>query len=274
MGFTTVGEIVKELSKVIWKTLQPLCMAEPTEKTWQEAEAGFNEKWRFPNCIGSIDGKHVYIKCPPNTGTLHFCYKQRFSIVLLAVVDADYKFILIDVGSYGKDSDSTIFQRTSFYEKIVNNQLNIPGSKPLPGREKPVPHIFIGDGGFKLETFLMRPFPTNVTIQDERKRTYNRRLSSARRVVESTFGILAQKWRVFFKPLELNVDTVVDVVKAACCLHNYLRAKGDCHIHDDAPNMNNDQRSTAFQPFQRTNMNRTNCTAYAIRDEYIAYFNQ
>lgn len=273
MGFTTVGKIVKEVSRAVWNALQLIYMPEPTEKMWKEAETGFNEKWGFPNCIGSIDGKHVYIKCPPNTGTLHFCYKQRFSIVLLAVVDPDYKFILIDVGSYGKESDSTVFQRTSFYQKLVNNQLNIPGPKPLPGREKPVPHVFIGDGGFKLEKFLMRPFPTNVTVHDERKKIYNTRLSSARRIVESTFGILAQKWRAFFRPFELNTDTIVDVVKAACCLHNYLRIKGECHINDDDEENNNDYQ-IAFRPFQQTNTNRTNWTAYAIRDEFVAYFNQ
>lgn len=78
---------------------------------------------------------------------LCFCYKQRFSIVLLLldIVDADFKFIMIDVGSYRKDSDSTIFQRSSLYQKLFDNQLNIPGPEPLPGREQQTPHVFIGE---------------------------------------------------------------------------------------------------------------------------------
>lgn len=38
-----------------------------------------------------IDGKHTYI------GTYHI-YKSRFYVVLLAVVNADYKFIYANVG--------------------------------------------------------------------------------------------------------------------------------------------------------------------------------
>lgn len=273
MGFTTVGIIVKEVSKAIWKVLQPLYLPFPTETIWKQSESGFKERWGFPNCIGSIDGKHVYIKSPPNSGTLHFCYKQRFSIVLLAIVDPDYKFIMIDVGSYGKDSDSTIFQRTSFYQKIVANQLYIPGPKPLPGKEQSTPHVFIGDGGFKLESFLMRPFPSDVAIQDERKLKYNKKLSSARRIVESSFGILVQKWRCFLKPFELNVNTVVDVVKAACCLHNFLRVKGEFQINEEEDIIDLYQHAHAFRNFQQTNR-RSNLTAHAVREQFISYFNE
>lgn len=138
----------------------------------------------------------VTIKCPSNIGSLHYCHKQKFSTVLLAVVDADYKFIMIDVGSYGKDSDSTIFQNSVFYKKLIDNQLNVPPPKLLPGMEVPMPHVFLGDGGLKLDFFFMRPFPTDIVIRDHRKANYNRRLCGARRIVQSAFGILAQKWRV------------------------------------------------------------------------------
>lgn len=70
----------------------------------------------------------------------------------------------------------------------------------------------------------MRPFPRAVVAQNEAKKVFNMRLNRARRVVENAFGILAQKWRVFFRPIEVEVDTAEHVVKAACCLHNYLRS--------------------------------------------------
>lgn len=182
------------------------------------AETGYRQKWKFPNCRGSIDGKHVTIKCPRRSGSLFYCYKSKFSIGLLAVVDPDYKFTYINMGSYGKDSDSKMF-----YRKLVNNELHIPPPKPLPGGTNNLPHVFIGDEGFALVTFLMRPFPKNQVENNREKANFNKRLSSARRIVENAFGILAQKWLVFFRPLETNVDTTVHVVKAACCLHYYLR---------------------------------------------------
>lgn len=119
------------------------------------------------NCIGSIDGHgHVYLKYLLHNGTLYFCFKQKFSVMLLTIVDPNYTFIFIDVGCYRKEKNDTIFQRFFylFYHKFVNNQLNIYRPKPLPGRHQPVPHVFIDDGGFKLEIFLLFTMEENKMI--------------------------------------------------------------------------------------------------------------
>ena len=72
--------------------------------------------WRTCLLYTSIDGKHVRIKCPAKSGSMFFNYKQFFSVVLLAIVDANYRFLMIDVGAYGKDSDQEYFLTQKFIE--------------------------------------------------------------------------------------------------------------------------------------------------------------
>ena len=89
-------------------------MPEPTTKHWLEISNKFYTKTNFQNCLGAVDGKHIRIQNPKNTGSLFFNYKKYFSIILMAVVDAHLSFIDIDVGSFGKESDSNILKESSF----------------------------------------------------------------------------------------------------------------------------------------------------------------
>ena len=142
MGFSTVSDIVVEVCAVIWQRLQPIYMSEPTSEIWENVISGFQNKWQFPNCIGSIDGKHVIFKYPNKTGSNHYCYLHKFSIVLLAIVDADYKFICIDVGAYEKkNSDGGIFEVSSMGQRFASGTFNLPPSRPLLGQHEATPSV-------------------------------------------------------------------------------------------------------------------------------------
>nr|XP_021199978.2 uncharacterized protein LOC110383508 [Helicoverpa armigera] len=268
MGISTVSSIVSEVCEAIWKVLQPIYIPVPTLQTWEQISEGFYTIWGFPNCLGSIDGKHITIKSPPNSGSMFYCYKNKFSIVLLALVDAHYKFIYIDVGSYGKDSDSTIFENSTLYKLVKGRKMELPASKPLPGCENPTPHVFIGDGGFRLETFLMRPFTRESVINDPDKKKINRALSRARVVVECTFGILAQKFRIFLRPFETDINNTVKVVKAAACLHNYLQDMESAYVYENQNSTNPLGAFVSIQP----NRHRANNEAFDVRQNFVNYF--
>lgn len=79
---------------------------QPNAETWRKNAENFYEKWNFPSCIGAIDGKHFQIVCPNGAGSSYFNYQNFHSIVMLAIVDGNYKFVAIDVGSYGREGDA------------------------------------------------------------------------------------------------------------------------------------------------------------------------
>lgn len=183
---------------------------------------GFEKIWNFPLCVGAADGKHCGIQCPPKTGVEFVNYKHHFSIVLMAVVDANYNFIYAHAGVQGRISDGGVFKSTSFGQKLQNETLNLPPDEPLPGRDKLVPFVMVTDDAFPLGRRIMKPFPgTQKPASVER--IFNYRLSRCRRVVENAFGILSQVFRILRSDMLLDPEKATLIVLVCVVLHNYLR---------------------------------------------------
>lgn len=89
-----------------------------------EIEDGFKNRWNFPLCYNNIYGRHISIVTPDYSGSIYFNYKKVFSIVLMAIVDDDYCFRYINVGTNGIGSDRNIFRNCSIYNKLENNLLS------------------------------------------------------------------------------------------------------------------------------------------------------
>lgn len=222
MGERTVSKCVLRVCSAIGRILTPIEMPPPTTAFWLRQAELFDERWQFPHCIGTIDGKHVIIVAPGRSGSMYYNYKGTHSVVLLAIVDADYRFVCVDIGAYGKNSDGGIFERSIMGRRFAADQMNVPPPSPLPGTDTNVPYSLLGDQAFALSDYMQRPYPQNQSARDPSKRNFNFRLSRARRVVENGFGILAQRWRLYFRPLALATCTVNTVVMASVLLHNFL----------------------------------------------------
>jgi hypothetical protein len=173
-------------------------MKTPEKDDFYAIARDFNEIWNFPHCIGAIDGKYCQIQCPANSGSDFYNFHEFYSIVLMAVADARYKFIYIDVGAKGKENDSTIFSRSSFGTALRNATLPVPDPSSLSNSENHFPFVFVGDEAFPLQKNLMRPYPRYSTPSTQ-QRIFNYRLSRARRVVENAFGIMSAKFRILRK---------------------------------------------------------------------------
>ena len=116
------------------------------------------DKWDFPNCFGSVDGKHIRIRNPRHSGSMYHNYKQYLSIVLQGLADAYCKFTAIDVGAYGRQSDGGIFRESCLGRCLENSGIEIPPPKLLPNTNVVLPYVILGDEAYPLTSYLMRPF--------------------------------------------------------------------------------------------------------------------
>lgn len=256
-----------------------------TAEGWLAIEEGFQT--RFPHCVGSLDGKHIVIECPPHSGTEYYNYKRAFSIVLMALVDSKYQFIFADVGSQGRISDGGVFRNTVLWERLSRNEIDFPPPCPLPGSTNNMPYVFLADGAFALNAHIMKPYPGNYEIGSP-KRKFNQRLSTARVVVENTFGLLTSVFRIFRRPINLHPDSVSQIVMSCILLHNFLRKSrtsssrysppGTFDTYDENGSlvrnglwrMSQDECG-AIRPVPQI-PRRSPLVAVRIRDEFSAYF--
>lgn len=128
----------------------------------------------------------------------------------------------------GSKNDAGIWSQTKMSYALENNTISIPKERPLPNTNCSFPFFIIGDGGFPLKTYLMRPFAKN-NLQNIERRVFNYRLSRARRVSENAFGILVTRWRILQTPIALKLSTAETIVQAITCLHNYIINTKSCN---------------------------------------------
>lgn len=232
-----------------------------------------------------MDGRHCAVQCPINTGSDFFNYKSFFSIVLFALVDADYCFLYADVGCQGRISDGGVFRNTSLFQKMENNAANFPSACNLSGRVIRVPYVIVADDAFPLNTHIMKPY-SGQHAKGSTKRIFNYRLSRARRIVENAFGIVSSVFRVLRKPMLLKPSKAQIIVMACVHLHNYLRkSSNSTQIYSPQGVFDNEENglvtpgswraenmpTTSFLPL-RNIPRRSAQDAQDIRDELAAYF--
>lgn len=194
----------------------------------------------------------------------------------------------MDIGALGHNSDASIFRKSKFGKAILEESENLclPPPEILTGTNQVAPFVFVADEAFPLHTNLMRPYPGRSTGNlPQEHNVFNYRLSRARRVVENAFGILASRWRVYRKPIIASKDTIVNIIKATVCLHNWLRERRtsgyvteglvDIFNADGTitPGQWREVETHGMVPIGRTGANNSTRQAAEIRNIFTNYFN-
>lgn len=248
-------------------------MPTPDENRWEQIALEFYDRFDFPLCLGAIDGKHVRIKKPHRSGSKYFNYKGYCSIVLLAVSDANGKFVIVDVGSYGGNSDGGVFNRSIFGKKLLANKLAIPANTFIPGTDIHLPYTFVADDAFPLRENIMKPFAHHQLTHE--KEIFNYRLSRARNSVECSFGRIAQMWRILLRQIDAQPSAATDIVKSITVLHNFIVDNEPHRLVATTQDVQHDQGKSRgplnYQNLQRRRQRATK-SALQIREQFKQYF--
>ncbi|CAH1990306.1 unnamed protein product [Acanthoscelides obtectus] len=84
------------------------------EEEWLKVAGGFKNMWQFENWLGAVDGKHIAVKQPPGSSSYYYNYKRFFSVVLFAIVNANYEFTYVSCGTNGRISDGGVIKKQMF----------------------------------------------------------------------------------------------------------------------------------------------------------------
>jgi hypothetical protein len=169
-------------------------------------------------------GENCRIRRPSRAGLLSYKYKQYHSLVPLAIADADYTFISIDVDAYGREIDSPVLRNSAFGKPLSKNYVSVinvsGGELKFRDWDSPTPLVITADEASPLRHNLMKPYPRLELLYKQ-----NILLSTTRRVVVCSFGLLTEIFTAHQKFMEVTVEKAELTIISVCVLHNKRKQK-------------------------------------------------
>jgi hypothetical protein len=288
IGKSTVHGILRQVCSAISQNFGHL-IAWPVGRRLARVTTGFQSKQWMPNCIGAIDGTHIYIAAPPNSivAADHMNRNKSFSILLQGVVDTKCYFTSVNTGLPGSLHDSAHFKSTELYRKVDegvmggfhDDPLTLPAGLPFS------PYI-VADRGYPLLSWCITPFkmgPMGTPLTNEEV-WFNRKHSSTRMCVERGFGILKARFKESGSKSSLKLDFLPTVVHTCCVLHNILLASKDrtldqilidCHLPtmdaDEQTHRNDDDLFHPPRPMRLLSEDRALLEGKMAREDLLDY---
>lgn len=224
---STVCTIVNEVTKAIVENLWDECVTKHMPKIEDEFRnkmIDMAQLWQFPCCWSIVDGRHIPIKCSPGGPESHkeyYNFKNFYSVIMMGMVDSNYRFIWGTCGFPRNSHDPIILQSTKLWVDIRESELLPHIAKGIGGVT--VPPLVLGNSTFPFQTWMMKPYGNAVLTP--KQRYFNNRLSRARMVTEGSYGQLKGRWRVTLRKNESSKDEVKTTTLACMVLHNICNGR-------------------------------------------------
>ena len=160
-------------------------------------------------CVGAIDGLAIKIHKPPKKdGPTDYSNRKGFhAIVCQGLCDANKRFLFFSSNATGSTHDSVAFSMSQLFPTLCHG---------LPGE-----YFVAADNAYPLIGSLMKPFQgkNRANVFED---SYNYHLSSLRVVIENAFGILMQRWGLFWRKLRISPARASKFISAGVKLHNFI----------------------------------------------------
>jgi len=164
----------------------------------------------FRKVTGVIDGTLIPIRTPPARMKVSYnCRTCFYALSLLAITDSRKRFLWSRLDFPGSIGYCRAFKESRFYRKHKFGTLVLHAAFSL-----------LADGGFALETWLLKPYPRDQL--NEKGMYFNYVLVSTRVIVENAFGVLKGRWRVLHLGISRDVETARQVCAVCVLLHDFL----------------------------------------------------
>lgn len=128
-------------------------------------------------------------------------------MVLMAIVDSNYEFLLLDFGTNGRIYDGGVLQNTKFFEMLQDNKMELPEAEVVKNSSTSLLYVFVADDAFPLRVDMIKPF-RQADLHSRERKIFNYRLSRARHIVENAFGILASRFRIYHNVINLEPKNI------------------------------------------------------------------
>ncbi|XP_050433721.1 uncharacterized protein LOC126841348 [Adelges cooleyi] len=263
-----LAKIIVETCECIIEALADYIKCPQSEEEWLRVSMTFERTTRFPSCLGAACARHIELRKVSKADSDYLNERRRPSVLLSAMVDANYEFLLADTCPSGHLSE------TNPPNRILERKIC---SATLPCRTDPnqLPYVFVGDDSFKLQENFMVPYRAVNEKGGEANKLYNRQLVRANQRAAKTLAIMAWRFGVLQTPVNLEAKKVQTIVKACCYLHNFFKRESFHYIDSNMEAViKADMAPIVWGPNTTVVPHFNNCDTDSqyVRDSFSKYF--